>query len=404
MLHSPVPALLMLSIVATALVWWRFRRVARQAFKLRVAADAIVGGDVLARANLSRGPLSPVGKSFDNMVEHVHGELSALQATQLELDRLVLTDRLTGLGNRRAFDQFVDREVAIVNRYGVPCSVIMFDVDHFKRINDAYGHSIGDQVLIGLARRISARLRDTDSIFRWGGEEFAIVTPCTPISGAQVLAESLRRAVAEQPFPTTGRVTISLGVAQLQLEETAAEWIARADRLLYDAKQQGRNCSRCSAEREDRSLPFILVWGEQFMTGNERIDTDHAEIFRLANELILLHPASNLDQTLARLDALLEHLGTHFATEEGILDSLGCVNVKRHAQQHLGLLAQAHELRKGLIDGDLDPFDLGDFIVRRVAIGHLVHADLPLFASLKQSEVIPVARVAKSERPAPASI
>ena len=108
----------------------------------------------------------------------------------------------------------------------------MLDVDHFKRINDRYGHTVGDTVLIAMTRRISARLRDTDSIVRWGGEEFAVVTPCTTISGAEVLAEAMRRVVADEPFEIAGRVTISLGVAQLSPTESATQWVSRADQVL----------------------------------------------------------------------------------------------------------------------------------------------------------------------------
>ncbi len=385
-------ALLTLLTVVAGFTWlgWRLSLVARQAGRLRVTAQAIREGDTLARVRLSGGPLALLGKSFDDMAEHIHNRISTLTSTCSELEYLVLTDRLTGVGNRRAFDKAVAIEVSRANRYGIPVSVIMLDIDHFKRVNDDYGHAVGDQVLVSLTRRLAARLRDTDSIFRWGGEEFAVITPCTPISGAQVLAEAMRQSVAELPFETVGRVTISLGLAQLQLDENAAQWVARADRFLYEAKRQGRNRVCFSAEAYVSSAPFILVWGDQFLTHQDQIDTEHAEIFRLANELILLHPSSTVDETLERLDAVIEHLAKHFANEEALLITLASPEVAKHTRLHRGLLAQVNELRQRLENGEVDAFDVGDFVVRRVAIGHLVGNDLPLFGSLFPSAVIPV--------------
>jgi diguanylate cyclase (GGDEF)-like protein/hemerythrin-like metal-binding protein len=386
-------AWLTLMVVGAGFSWlgWRFSFVSKQAVRLRTTAQAIKEGDTLARAQLSRGPLASLGESFDEMAEHVHQKIASLMAACSELEYMVQTDRLTGVGNRRAFDKALAVEVSRTNRYGIPVSVIMLDIDHFKRINDNFGHAIGDQVLVDLTRRVAARLRDTDSIFRWGGEEFAVITPCTPISGAEVVAEALRQSVAEAPFDTVGRVTISLGLAQLLPNEKAAQWVARADRFLYEAKRQGRNAVCFSADADDRSAPFILVWGDQFLTHHGQIDAEHSEIFRLANELILLHPLSSADETLKRLDAVVEHLVSHFAHEEALLATLGAPEAPKHAQLHRGLLAQVNELRRRLENGEVDAFDVGDFVVRRVAIGHLVGCDLPLFASLLPSAVLPAA-------------
>lgn len=346
---------------------------------------------------MASGPLARVSRAFNEMVSHVEKDILAFKSSQVELEHLVTTDRLTGVGNRRAFDQLTELEASLAKRYGVPVSIIMIDIDHFKRINDKYGHAIGDTVLTGIARRISARLRDTDSIVRWGGEEFAIVTPCTSISGAEVLADAIRRVVADEPFSIVGRVTISLGVAQLSPDETAAQWISRADRVLYEAKRGGRNCVRLLADPSRRSAPFVLVWGDQFLTNIPQIDAEHAEIFRLANELILLKADSPRDGILACVDTLLVHLAQHYKSEEQLLSDMGCPNVELHAAEHRGLIAQASELRNQLVDGKADTRTVSDFVVRRVAIGHLVSRDLPLFASLAKTSGI--VTLASTERP-----
>ncbi len=379
-----------------AVTFWRYCQLRRQAIRIQEAALAITRGDTSARVDASQGLLPDVGAAFNEMATQVEHELRTLKTTQAELERLVATDRLTGVGNRRAFEQLTELEVAKSNRYGVPATLILFDVDNFKKINDNYGHAVGDSVLVRIVRRVTSRLRDTDSIARWGGEEFAVVTPCTPISGTYVVAEAIRRAVEEDPFLPVGQVTISLGIAQLLPHETADLWVARADRFLYEAKRQGRNRTCLSETEDERSRPFLLLWGEQFFTHVDCVDKEHAEIFRLANDLILLHPGSPLTEQLKHFDRLCEHLVIHFQSEEQVLRDMGCAEVELHAAAHLGLLAQAKDLRRRLVEGQVAPFDLGDFVVRHVAIGHLVAQDLPLFASLRPSASQPIT---PSERP-----
>ena len=388
--------LLLLAVRILGITLWRHRQLRQQSTRLQEAAQSITRGVTSARARLRSGPLVAASLAFDEMAAQVELDIRTLKSTQAELERLVATDRLTGVGNRRAFEQLTELEVAKANRYGVPVSLILFDIDNFKPINDNYGHTVGDSVLVRIARRVSSRLRDTDSIARWGGEEFAVVTPCTPVSGAYVVAEAIRHAVEEDPFLPVGNVTISLGIAQLLPHETATLWVSRADRFLYEAKRQGRNRTCLSESLEERSVPFLLIWGDQFLTHIDSIDKEHAEIFRLANELILLHPSSTHKELLAHFELLYSHLVSHFESEEQVLRDMGYLEVDSHASTHRGLLAQAKELHSRLLQGQVDPFDLGDFVVRHIAIGHLVSQDLPLFAALRPKAKLPTSPI---ERP-----
>jgi diguanylate cyclase (GGDEF)-like protein len=156
-------------------------------------------------------------------------------------ERLAVTDRLTGLANRRGAEQVIRREVVRAKRYGVPLSVLLFDIDHFKSLNDTHGHSVGDQVLRQVAKGIAGNLRDTDLASRWGGEEFLVILPTTPLEAARACAERIRGAVASLTLPTGQAVTISGGVAQYQPFESLQEVLARVDELLYAAKAGGRN-------------------------------------------------------------------------------------------------------------------------------------------------------------------
>lgn len=165
----------------------------------------------------------------------------ALQGANTELQHLATTDRLTGIWNRLYFDEAVDAEIERANRYGEPLSLLLFDIDHFKAINDTHGHLLGDQVLIELTRRVRQHLRSGDVLARWGGEEFVALLPHTRAEDALHLAEKLRGLIAEEPFPAVGQVTSSFGVAQFQPSETIDLLLTRVDDALYAAKDGGRN-------------------------------------------------------------------------------------------------------------------------------------------------------------------
>jgi diguanylate cyclase (GGDEF)-like protein len=162
-----------------------------------------------------------------------------------ELEALTRTDALTGALNRRAFDEALRQEALRAQRYDLPLSVLMIDVDHFKSVNDTHGHPGGDEVLRNVAARVKAELRLTDELYRYGGEEFAVILPHTSAEGALEVGERLVRAVAGAPvrLGDTGlRVTVSAGVASMHGDAAAAaQLVWDADRALYAAKRSGRN-------------------------------------------------------------------------------------------------------------------------------------------------------------------
>ena len=123
-------------------------------------------------------------------------------------------------------------------------SLLMLDVDRFKAVNDEHGHLVGDQVLVELVERIGSRLRESDVLARWGGEEFIVLMPHAAVDDAMALAESLRLLVSSTPMVKDGTVTCSIGVAQYTVGESMDAWLGRADRALYEAKASGRNAVR----------------------------------------------------------------------------------------------------------------------------------------------------------------
>ena len=161
-----------------------------------------------------------------------------------------LQDKLTGLGNRGAFDNSLAREIDLAHRQRIPMSLIVLDIDHFKAINDNYGHSSGDQALQLLAQSITDTLRLSDIAFRYGGEEFTLVLNNTDIESAHLVAERIRIATSLLNCSDGNRnfgFTVSLGVAQLKSGEKSAALFDRADQALYLAKKGGRNQSVCAS-------------------------------------------------------------------------------------------------------------------------------------------------------------
>jgi len=158
-----------------------------------------------------------------------------------ELMRLSHTDALTGISNRLKLDEVMMKELARIRRGTPHFSVLMGDLDLFKRVNDNFGHLAGDQILVEIASAITMICRLSDTVGRWGGEEFLIICPETSGEGAMILAEKIRRAVEMLPLHRYGTVTISLGVTQSKLDDDINTIIHRADKALYLAKSAGRN-------------------------------------------------------------------------------------------------------------------------------------------------------------------
>jgi diguanylate cyclase (GGDEF)-like protein len=179
--------------------------------------------------------------------------LSRQIMTQLEFRRQSRTDELTRLRNRRAFREILSTEVERSTRYCQPLSLLLLDIDHFKRFNDTFGHSAGDSLLQAVARQLEEAARTTDVVARYGGEEFAVVLLNTPVLGALVSAERFRRAIEQMQGPM-GPVTVSIGISGLTgapspeaalgmpaNQRSPEELLAEADKALYEAKDSGRN-------------------------------------------------------------------------------------------------------------------------------------------------------------------
>lgn len=221
------------------------------------------GGGIGAIPTHSNDELGLMASEFNRLRAALETKVSLanqeLQRANAELERLAITDPLTGLHNRRYFEKLMEQEVALAMRHHVTGSIILVDIDGFKQLNDRHGHGVGDTILREVGRILQNRIRRSDAVCRIGGDEFFIL--CRHTDNAQVtrLAEELRTAIARQPLAVGDRtlpVTVSLGAATLSGDPKVAtpeEFFQCADRALYHSKQQGRNrVTHCSILKEDR--------------------------------------------------------------------------------------------------------------------------------------------------------
>ncbi len=199
-----------------------------------------VNDELVTDIQLRRGDQVKVG---DTILKFLSG--SDVEAQYHEtIYRMTIVDGLTGVNNKRYLMESLEREIPRARRHERPLTCIMFDIDHFKQINDNFGHLAGDYTLKELATIVKSRLRPDDILGRYGGEEFMIITPETPLAGGHKIAEELRHLTEDHRFTFEGeaiRVTISLGVAQLQDGWDVLTFIKSADEKLYEAKRSGRN-------------------------------------------------------------------------------------------------------------------------------------------------------------------
>lgn len=179
--------------------------------------------------------------------------IQELQSTQEKLLQLAATDSLSGLLNRRAFEQSLSRELVLINRNATQAALVMIDIDHFKVINDKFGHDIGDEVIQRFARLCRNMFRQSDVVSRWGGEEFVVLLPNTSEAEALKIVERVHQALKITSLVSAGQqpvfITVSAGICRLTQNSEQKTSLRTADKLLYMAKDNGRNCTVCESSQ-----------------------------------------------------------------------------------------------------------------------------------------------------------
>ena len=319
--------------------------------------------------------------------EQVNAQLASAVRS---LQELASTDGLTKAWNRRRFEEALEGETHRAIRFGHPLSLAVIDIDHFKSVNDNFGHPVGDRILAEFADCLREGMRKSDSLTRWGGEEFIILMPNTPLPAAQRSAERLREQVEQWQFRGVGALTASMGVAQFAPTETTAEWLRRADDALYRAKKRGRNLVEVDVSHagapgaEHIEGNFVrLVWKQRFCSGHPLIDAQHKALFEDANHLLEAvlsdRPGDEVEQLIERL---IEDVGRHFRDEEQVLSKVGFAARAGHAQEHAVLLARARSMATDFRAGTLSGGELFQYLAYDLVARHMLGSDRQFFPSI----------------------
>ncbi len=300
-----------------------------------------------------------------------------------ELRRLSMTDTLTGLLNRRAAMPIINREMERTNRFGQPVSLIILDIDHFKKVNDTCGHDVGDKVLVGFSDLVRENCRKIDSVSRWGGEEFVIIASHTNADNAAIQAEKIRRTIMNRRFDKIGTVTISAGISTYHPRESFEEWFKRADEALYMAKENGRNrvdihpLDRVTEKSMDTiQQVFSINWQEEFSSGNDLIDAQHRGLIKQSN--LIIDAIMNNSETAilkSELDKLLSLTLRHFQDEEKILRDHQFSLLDSHAEEHRRFTEELQQNIRRFSEDDLDAYHLLRFVCHDLVIGHMINKD-----------------------------
>lgn len=305
------------------------------------------------------------------------------------LEFIANRDKLTGLYNRHFFDQIIDKEMDKADINNEPMSLILFDLDHFKHVNDTWGHPTGDVVLKTTAEIAGKAIRKLDTLFRWGGEEFIILMPNTTDTEAILAAEKIRVEIEKNIFGEVGHLTSSFGVAERSKYELFRNWYTKADEAVYSAKEEGRNRVVKFSEEKRKSEPAINIgfkWRKEWETGDSALDDQHYKILEKGSHIINKSFSGMKSKEFEKeLELLLKHVKDHFAYEEEFLKRIKYPNIKEHSELHKELMAKTLRLKKYYEAGELKRSDLFAFIFDDVIVGHLMEQDVLFFSYAKNN-------------------
>lgn len=304
-------------------------------------------------------------------------------ATELEvinkkLKETAIIDSLTGVYNRYYFDEKLSFLMESSLTFRSPLSLILLDLDHFKAVNDTYGHKAGDKVLIEVANTINNLIDEANVFARWGGEEFIVLMPMTNLKDAQNFAEKIRHTLECIDHLGVGTVTVSIGVSTWDYIESSEQWFKRTDDYLYKAKNKGRNCVMTSKESQKINYSFIS-WSDEWLCNNDDINIQHKELLNLSNKLISSIMGDYMEDDVdLSIKKLIEHISYHFNFEEIFLNDISYSEANTHKEKHDILIRKAKELFKSSSKKNMLE-DTIRFIINDVIINHLIHEDSKFF-------------------------
>lgn len=314
-----------------------------------------------------------------------------------ELFKQATEDPLTGVCNRRQFFELAMREMLRGGRYREPMALLMLDIDHFKAINDTHGHAKGDEVLQGMARICTGALRGSDIFGRIGGEEFGVLLVNSDPMEAGAIAERLRVSIESMVVLADAeriRCSVSIGAVAFAGDELSLEHrLKQADTALYAAKKAGRNQVKLLNEvgtgpkGSGISKAFFLrfSWNAGYESGNEIIDRQHKHLFELTNRLLdgLMQGDDNQAASRILLYELVQHIETHFDTEEALLQDRKYPAAEQHVKIHQALRGTMQTILKKHQEGSLPIDELFEVLAKEVVSRHLLEEDVKFFNAIR---------------------
>lgn len=245
---------ILLFIFLLPLIWYFASVIVKPVLKLKLESNKVkdrkyeelekINSRVFEIQELSNAMLE-MGESIYEyqykLEQKVKERTKELKEKNLELHRLSITDKLTNIYNRIKLDEVMIEQLNLAERYNEKFSIMIIDIDYFKQVNDTFGHQVGDTTLIEISKILQENIRNTDTVGRWGGEEFIIICPHTDLEGIKQLANQIREKIEKHNFPVIKNKTASFGISVYKDNDNAEKLINRADEALYKAKENGRN-------------------------------------------------------------------------------------------------------------------------------------------------------------------
>lgn len=244
------------------MIFWAYPAIIAACFLLKSHYAAILNcvfiGFVIS-ISLNKSP-SPVGFYTTLILVGILGFIISVRSEKQnkKLSKLVSEDSLTHVSNRRSFDEKIEEILALNKRTAMPVCLLLLDLDYFKKVNDTHGHKQGDKVLFDFAQTVKALIRNTDYIYRFGGEEFVVVATNSTLENTGNFADNIRETIQSTPSLSKFNVTVSIGVSEIKQTDDADSWFRRADMALYESKAKGRNRVYL-AELDDRGLERLKL-------------------------------------------------------------------------------------------------------------------------------------------------
>ncbi len=301
-----------------------------------------------------------------------------------ELEQKYMRDRFTGVYTREYFNQRAEDEFHLAERHKYPLSLIYFDLDHFKQVNDTYGHASGDRVLLQVVETVKTLIRSEDVFSRWGGDEFIILLPHTDAESVVEIAQRIRIGIENIDICKEYGVTASIGCAEWVLHEYIQSWFARTDKALYQSKNDGRNRVTIHKPKGDDEIVVKVIWDSIWNSNNATIDQEHKSLLNHCNDIIETALYRNeYDEMLRMIEHFILQMKAHFESEMKIIREAGYPDISQHTQLHIGLLRQAEDLYSRAAREEIKPSELYQFLMVTLIKDHIRKDDIKYYKYLE---------------------